>query len=181
MAETVRRKSRYATYNNACDGSAARKLEQHASTGVEVRPRRRVVARPKIRVREAGQVSVFAVAGFLAVGICAILLLLCYIELASVSDEVVALRGQLDGLKEEGAELRAQYELAYDLNNLEKTLTQSGKMIRPQNGQIFYIDLSEPDSVVRFDEEPAQGAGGALESVKQLIASILAYFQPDGV
>ena len=60
-----------------------------------VRPRERVLTRTQVQVREAGQASVFAVIGFLAVGVFAALLLLSYTQYAVLTDQVVTLRSEL--------------------------------------------------------------------------------------
>lgn len=185
MAEMVRRKPRYASYHRVpdrldYDGSAARRLEREEVLQPRplVRPRERVVARPRVQVREAGRISVFAVVGFLAVGVFAVLLLMGHVQLAAISDDVVALRSQMTGLQTEEAKLRAQYELAYDLKTIEVNATSSGRMVKPQSEQIIYVDLSEPDSVVCFTQEArVTGAAGAVESLKKICAEIVEYFR----
>ena len=75
MAQTTKRRRNHREYERinygAYDGSAARQLEQGAEVEQPrplVRPRKQTVTRPRIRVREAGSVSVFAAAGSLAIG-----------------------------------------------------------------------------------------------------------------
>ncbi|MCI8477162.1 MAG: hypothetical protein HFE97_02260 [Oscillospiraceae bacterium] len=181
MAEYAKRRPRYAPYRRTpghldYDGSAVRRLEQEEVLQPRplVRPREKVVARPKVRVREAGSVSVFAVVGFLAIGVFSILLLMGYVQLAAISDDVVALRSKLTELRTEEAELRAQYELAYDLSSIEERVTSSGRMIKPQSEQVYYVDLSEPDSVVRFGEDQAvPGLSGLVQSAKRLCSELV--------
>lgn len=51
-------------------------------------------------------------------------------------------------------------------------------MVRPQNGQVVYVDLSEPDTVTFFNQdEAAAGLDGMFESVKSIASEIVAYFQ----
>ena len=181
---TAAKRRRYSKYDtipyDLYDGSAVRQLEQEQEILQPrplVRPRERTVARPKIRVREAGMVSPFAIVGFAAVAVFAVLLLFSYVELSVISNQVVSLRSDLTGLKTEEAKLRAQYELAYDLESIEQELTASGAMVKPQNGQIIYVDLSEPDSVTYFQqEETASGLAGAMETVGSIWNEIVAYF-----
>lgn len=182
MASAVKHR-RYPKYDTVpfevYDGSAARQLQQEEVLQPRpmVRPRERAVARPRVRVREAGAVSPFAVVGFLAVLVFAALLLFSYVQLAVISEQVVSLRSDLTGLKTEEAKLRAQYELAYDLESIERSLTESGAMVKPQNGQVIYVDLSEPDSVTYFQqEERTSGLAGAVESVGSIWNEIVAYF-----
>ena len=148
---TARKKSGYAqprgTYGNLAYAQPAARPQERTGSQVlrpqpKVRPRERALTRPKVRVREAGQISVFAVVGFLAVGVFAILLMLSTIQLTMVSDEVVSLRDQLSALESEEAKLMAQYELAFDPSVIEDKVTADGSMVKPQAGQIYTLDLS---------------------------------------
>ena len=183
MATAAKRRTEYRTYQRvsygAYDGSAARQLEREEvlQPRPQVRPRERTAVRPRVQVREAGRVSVFAVTGFLAVGLLAVLLLFSYVNLAVISDQVVDLRSELTTLQSEEAKLRAQYELAYDLNAIEEQVSASGSMVKPQSGQVIYVDLSEPDSVEFFRQETGStGASGMLASVKSIGSGIVEYF-----
>ena len=81
-------------------------------------------------------------------------------------------------LQSEEAKLRAQYELAYDLDAIEESLTASGTMVEPQNGQVVYVDLSEPNTVRLFQEEDgASGLEGMFQSVRSIAEEIVTYFQ----
>ena len=106
------------------------------------------------------------------------LLLFSYVKLNAISDQVVDLRSQMTTLRSEEAKLRAQYELAYDLSSIEEQAAASGAMVKPQNGQIIYVDLSEPDNVEFFREETGRtGIAGAVESIRSICSEILEYFQ----
>ena len=181
MATAVKRRSRYTNYSrvpyDAYDGSAARQLQREEVLRPRpmVRPRERAVVRPRVRVREAGLVSPFAVVGFLAVGVFAVLLLFSYVQLTTISQQVVELRSEMTALQSEEAKLRTAYELSYDLSSIEETMTAR---VRPQNGQVVYVDLSEPDTVTFFNQdEAAAGLDGMFESVKSIASEIVAYFQ----
>jgi len=67
-----------------------------------------------------------------------------------VNDELVDLRSDLKALQEEETKLMAQYELAYDLQEIEKQMTESGQMNKVQAWQTYTLELSEPDSVEYF-------------------------------
>lgn len=185
MAQTSKRRRTHREYERvtygAYDGSAARQLEQGAEVEQPrplVRPQRQAVTRPRIQVREAGSVSIFAAVGFLTIGAFAVLLLFSYVQLHSISEQVVALRTEMTQLQTEEAVLRARYEQVYDLSEIEDTMLSTGRMVKPQNGQVIYIDLSEPDSVVFYDRETAvTGVEGALQSIRSICARIMEYFQ----
>ena len=116
MATAVKRRSRYTNYSrvpyDAYDGSAARQLQREEVLRPRpmVRPRERAVVRPRVRVREAGLVSPFAVVGFLAVGVFAVLLLFSYVQLTTISQQVVELRSEMTALQSEEAKLRTAYD-----------------------------------------------------------------------
>ena len=106
------------------------------------------------------------------------LLLFSYVQLTTISQQVVELRSEMTALQSEEAKLRTAYELSYDLSSIEETMTASGAMVRPQNGQVVYVDLSEPDTVTFFNQdEAAAGLDGMFESVKSIASEIVAYFQ----
>ena len=159
MATAVRRRNiRYSKYDTvpyeAYDGSAARQLEREEVLQPRpvVRPRERAVVRPRVRVREAGAVSPFAVVGFLAVGVFAVLLLFSYARLMTISQQVVALNSEMTTLQSEEAKLRA--------------------------GQTVYVDLSEPNTVKVFQqEEGTSGLEGMFQSVKSIAEEIVTYFR----
>ena len=184
---TARKRTRYAetrgTYGNlAYAEPAVRPLERGGSEVLrpqpKVRTRERAAVRPKVRVREAGQISVFAVVGFLAVGVFAVLLMLSTVQLTRVSDEMISLKSQLSNLQSEEKKLMAQYELAYDLSTIEQKVTSDGSMVKPQSSQIYTLDLSEEDSVVRYDQESAAAgvAGSFLDTALDFVDGLLSYF-----
>ena len=178
MAQTLRRASYdpYRNLNYQYDGSAVRvaQEEEDLQPQPRVRPRERELARPKVAVRPAGKVSLFAVTGFGAVAVLAVLILMSYIQLTTISNQVVSLNSEMTQLRGEEATLRARYELAYDLGAIEKAVTSDGSMSRPQAGQMVYVDLTEPDSVVLYHpDETTDGFWGSLE---QIVGSVLSYF-----
>lgn len=165
-----------AAYQPDYDGSAARvaRREQQVQPKPrpQVQPRRHVVRRPQVQVRQAGAFSLFAVVGFAAVAVCAALLLITNARLMVLNDQTVALRRQLQTLQTEQATLLAQRELAYDLDAIEARLTADGTMVKPQSSQFVYLDASKPDSVVRFHEAGA-GLSGLSEKVLNFFYDLL--------
>ncbi len=123
-----------------------------------VRQDPRTLTRTKVRVREQQAVAPFAVLGFLAAAAMAVLLLLSYVQLDAASGQVVELKNQLSALEGEHAKLLANYESAFDLQAIETELTSTGAMAAPRQDQIIYLDLSEPDNAVVYDQsEEADG------------------------
>lgn len=139
------------------------------------RPKRQAAARPRVRVREAGTVSPFAVCGFAVAAVMAVLILVGYAHLMALSNEVVSLQSQMEELEGEETVLRTRYDLAYDLNAIEAAVTADGSMRHPLPSQMVYVDLTAPDSVVRYYPEE-ESEGGFMDSVHEIIQKAVAYF-----
>ena len=176
-------RSSYRTYGNvayapAYDGSAVRMpgREEPLQPQPKVRPRERerILTRTRVQVREAGEVSPFAVIGFLAVGVFAALLVWSYAQYVITSDQLVTLRGELTQLQEENVVLAAQYEKVFDMERIQEAVGDT--MVRPSSDQIVYIDVSEPDHVVLYeDTESTKGPLGFLEGLKDIFGDFFAY------
>jgi len=168
------RKRRYASYGNVAyqpepeETSSRRREAEQPRHRPRVQPRERVAERPKVQVRQQGAVSLFAIVGFVAVIAAVFLLLSTGIQLAVVADETFDLQDQLADLKEEEKKLQAEYELAYDLTAIEEQMTTSGAMVRVSAANTVYLQLSETDSVVYF-EEAASGITGVVDRIEQLL------------
>jgi hypothetical protein len=65
------------------------------------REQERVRTRQQARVRKQQSVSLFAIGGFLTVLVCAVVILLSYVQLMEISNQVVSLKGELSTLQSE--------------------------------------------------------------------------------
>ena len=174
----TRRKTRsYATYGNVAykvDSSAQprerRRGEQPRRPRVQ--PRERVASRPQVEVRQQGAVAPFAIVGFMAVIACALLLVMASAQLAAVNAETVELRSTLSELQDEKKTLMAQYEKTFDLTALEQQLTADGSMVEAGAGQTVYLDLSQGDSVVYY-EEARRGVSGLVRQIEEFLSGML--------
>ena len=179
---TRQRANLYRTYGSvayapAYEGNTVRapQREEVQRPRPKVRPRERVLTRPQVEVRQAGQVSAFAVIGFLAVGVFAALLLLSYVQLTVTSDELVSLQGELTRLETENATLSAQYEQVFDEEHLQQAVGDT--MVRPTSDQVVYMDLSEPDSVVVYGQQDrAGGLSGLTQGIGDIFSTLASYF-----
>lgn len=88
-----------------------------------------------------------AILAILAVALVMVITLASYAQLVMVNDEVVKLRSNLSQLRDEETQLKAQYELAYDLKEIEQQLINSGQMMKAQSWQTYTLELAEPDAV----------------------------------
>ena len=188
MAARRRNTTAYRTYGSvayapAYDGSAVRvpRREEEFQRQPQPRPRtyerihEQELTRTQVEVREAGQVAPFAVIGFIAVAVFAVLLLASYARLTVVNGEMVKLRGELTTLQTENATLTAQYEKVFDMATIQAAVGDT--MVRPTGDQVIYIDLSEPDTVVVYGEEASGGISGALKSAGEVLGGMIEYFR----
>ncbi len=169
----------YRTYGNvayapAYEGSTAPRRNQQTVHPPRPKQRPRALTRTQVQVREAGQVSLFAVMGFLAVGVLAALLMFSFSQQTVLNRELSNLRRDLAALESDHATLSAQYEKVFDLERIQQAV--GDQMVRPTTDQIVYLDLSEPDNVILYGEERTGGAAGALQGFRDVLSSIAAYF-----
>lgn len=176
MATAQVKRTNYRTYGNVAYDPAYAPQRQ-GRTEPLVRPRERVSARERVRVRPAGYVAPVAVIGFALVAVMAVLLLTNYAQLTQTSNEIVRLRREAATLSEEHAKLTAEYELAFDLKSVEEQVTASGAMVQPQAGQIITLNISEPDSAQFYGGQDKSLAGELWGGVKETVGNLVSFFR----
>lgn len=187
MAARRRNATAYDTYGSVAyspvyDGSAVRAPRREEELRRSPRPETRERKRPRkltrahVQVREAGQVAPFAVVGFLAVAVLAVMLLSSHAQMAVEYDQLVNLRGQVSELKADNAKLQAQYEQVFDMATIQGAVGDT--MVRPTGDQVSYIDLSEPDAVEVFSESKGSNViVNAFREVGSFLGGIIEYFR----
>lgn len=129
----------------------------------------------KARVRPAQHVSPVMVLGAVAVAVLMVMVVLSYVELATISDNVVSMRSQVSELETRQVTLMTQYEQAFDLVSIKEQALAAG-MSLPSDSQVYYIDLSDPDNAVVYEQE-SQGVTYVLEQVWESILRAVEYFR----
>ena len=186
MATRRHNQTGYDTYGSvayapAYDGSAVRaprkEEELHRSPRPQTRQRKHTheLTRTQVQVREAGQVAPFAVVGFLAVAVMAVLLLGSHAQLTVEYGDMVGLRRELSVLQTENATLTARYEKVFDMETLQTAVGST--MVRPTSDQVVYIDLSEPDAVEVFDGAGSNVFVSAVRGVSRAVRGVVEYFR----
>ena len=112
--------------------------------------------------------TIFFVAAFV------VMILVSYAQLVMVNDQVVSLRSELNQLQSEETKLMAQYELAYDLKEIETQMLASGQMTKIQNWQTYTLELSEPDSVEYYQGWDLKEQ--LMSFAKNLVTAVKEYF-----
>ena len=166
------------------DGELRERELRHA--GEAPRQRQAAVEQPQVRTRtrtesvaqtrERQHLSLFAVAGFAAVAALAVLVLMSYIQLTALSAETVALKNRLKTLEAENVTLTAQYERMFDQNAV-KEAAQAAGMSKPGSSQIYYIDLSDGDNAVVYQQTQPNVLSRVLTSVNHGIYTAVEYFK----
>ena len=186
MATRRRFTTRYDSYGSVAyapvyEGNAVRAPRREEEYQPSPQPRRReqtyrrTVERTQVEVRQAGAVAPFAVIGFLAVAIFAALLLVSHAQSTVLNAEVVELRSQLSVLEAEHAKLSAQYEQVFDMDKIQAAVGDT--MVRPTNSQAVYLDLSEPDTVVVYDNLKNNKLFSAVAGAGQTLGELIEYFR----
>lgn len=140
----------------------------------QVKPRVHQRTRVRVQVRDQQAVAPFAICGFVAAIAIAVVLLLGHTQLNSVYAETMALQNQLTTLQNECSDLEARYEEVFDMATLESAVAEHGGLRTPAANQSVYIDLSEPDNAVVYDQN--EGATGFVQAVRSLISNLVEYF-----
>lgn len=133
---------------------------------------RRVQRRAQVKaaVRPAQHVSLTAVAGCLLAAGLTVVLLLCYVQMNTISRSVVSMKNEIDQLKVEQVTLMTLYERAFDLSTVKEAAEAAG-MTQPSDSQVIYIRLPGENQAT------AHSAGGGLE---QFFAAFRRETEPPG-
>ena len=105
-----------------------------------------------------------------------IALMLCYVKLTGISDNVSSIKREISALEEQHIALLTEYERTFDLAAV-KAAAEAAGMSKPSSGQIQYIDLSGADSVEVYAAGGAAALNGFTEKAESLWAYVLEYFR----
>ena len=187
-ARELRYNSRSAVYGDLAydlDREVRERALRHAGeaprhqTAVEAVPKAkpRVRSLSKAQVRQRQKVSVLSVLGVgAAIGL-AVMVLMGYIQLTIISDEVVSLQNQLEELQTENVTLTAQHEQMFDLATVKEVAAAAG-MGKPTSSQITYLDLASEDSATVFQTESDSPSllSRLLSSLHHGVYAVVEYF-----
>ena len=129
-----------------------------------------------MQTRERQKLSVLTVLGFGAAAALAVLVLMSYIQLMGISNSVVSLKSQLEDLETENVTLTTQYERMYDLSTVQEAAEAAG-MSKPSGSQIYYIDLSDGDSAVVYQQKEPDVLSRLLTSLHHGVYAVVEYFE----
>ena len=129
----------------------------------------------KARVRTGQRLSPVIALGYAALAVMLVALVMSYVELSTISSQVVSMQKELSALETDQVALRTKYEQAYDMATIKEAATAAG-MTQPSESQIYYIDLSDPDNAVVYQSEK-DGVLQWLEHLGQQLYAAVEYFR----
>ena len=144
------------------------------SAGPERQPETQTRRRPQAQAQAKARPSALTVGGIVAVCVLVMVLLLGYVQLTAVSNNVSTIKKELATLEDEHVALVTEYEKTFDLATIKAAAEEAG-MSKPTAGQIQYIDLSGADSAVVYGDEPGV-MEKAASSLKEGALSLWEYF-----
>ena len=159
-------------YQRGSAAPARRAHEPERERRPRVQPRTQTAARPQVEVRTQTAVAPFAILGFVAVALCALILVMSSAQLAMANNEIVNLNESITQLQREEKMLMAEYELAYDLNAIEQEMISSGTLVKASMAETVFLDMSERDNVVYY-EAVSDGISGLVRQVEQFLSGLL--------
>lgn len=151
-------------------GKLPQKKVRPAQPEVQPVQRRQTVARAAVRPSPVLLLGTVLVVGMV------IALMLCYVKLTGISDNVSSIKREISALEEEHVALLTAYERTFDLATV-KAAAEAAGMSKPSSGQIQYIDLSGADSVEVYAAGGAAALNGFTEKAESLWAYVLEYFR----
>ena len=151
-------------------GKLPQKKVRPAQPEVQPVQRRQSAARTAVRPSPVLLLGTVLVVGMV------IALMLCYVKLTGISDNVSSIKREISALEEEHVALLTTYERTFDLATV-KAAAEAAGMSKPSSGQIQYIDLSGADSVEVYAAGGAAALNGFTEKAESLWAYVLEYFR----
>ena len=139
-------------------------------------PQRKVQKKAAPVRRQREKVSFGALCGFAALTAMVALMILCRAQLTEISSQVVSVQKEIAALEDEHVALLTRYEKTFDLTTIKEAAAAAG-MAKPSASQVYYIDLSEADSVVVYQQKSQNVLARALTSLGNGVCAVVEYFK----
>ena len=133
-------------------------------------PRRQPVARPVAKLSPLVLACAALLAGLVVV------LLMGYVRLTEVTADITQLKREMSQQEERHVALLTQYEKTFDLASIKEAAEAAG-MSKPSASQIYYVDLSAPDSVVVYQQSGTNVLSRIFTSRGHGVCSVVEYFR----
>ena len=142
-----------------------------------MRPPQRKVQKKAAPVRRPRErVSLGALCGFAALAAMVALMIMCRAQLTEISSQVVSVQKEISALEDEHVALLTRYEKTFDLTTIKEAAAAAG-MAKPSSSQVYYIDLSESDSVVVYQQKSTNVLSKVFSSLGSGVCAVVEYFK----
>ncbi len=119
------------------------------AVAVETMPvREKVQRKTQTKRRAAARVSLFTVASFIMAMGLLLLIVYSYVQLSELNEAATGFQKQLQTLKNDEAVMITDYEARISLKEVEDIAVNRLGMVKPEQDQIKYLDLSGGDHAV---------------------------------
>ena len=171
-----RRKPGTTTYGNLAYDLDNLVLQRNLEeAGKDREPERQTQPRPQPRQQAEPQprekASPLLIGSIVVLAAMVLLLIMGYVQLTTISGNVMELKSQLSALDDQHVTLLTKYEQTFDLATVKEAAEAAG-MSKPTGVQIEYVDLSGTDTAVVY----RSGAGGVLSEIAQRVEDGFAAF-----
>ena len=139
-------------------------------------PQRKVQKKAAPVRRQREKVSLGTLCGFMALAAMVALLIMCRAQLTEISAQVVSVQKEISALEDEHVALLTRYEKTFDLTTIKEAAAAAG-MAKPSASQVYYIDLSESDSVVIYQQKSQNVLSRVLTSLGNGVCAVVEYFK----
>ena len=130
-------------------------------------PQRKVQKKAAPVRRQREKVSLGTLCGFMALAAMVALMIMCRAQLTEISAQVVSVQKEISALEDEHVALLTRYEKTFDLTTIKEAAAS----------QVYYIDLSEPDSVVVYQQKSQNVLSRVLTSLGNGVCAVVEYFK----
>ena len=139
-------------------------------------PQRKVQKKAAPVRRQREKVSPGTLCGFMGLAAMVALMIMCRAQLTEISAQVVSVQKEISALEDEHVALLTRYEKTFDLTTIKEAAAAAG-MAKPSASQVYYIDLSEPDSVVVYQQKSQNVLSRVLTSLGNGVCAVVEYFK----
>ena len=139
-------------------------------------PQRKVQKKAAPVRRQREKVSLGTLCGFMALAAMVALMIMCRAQLTEISAQVVSVQKDISALEDEHVALLTRYEKTFDLTTIKEAAAAAG-MSKPSSSQVYYIDLSESDSVVVYQQKSTNVLSKVFSSLGQGVCAVVEYFK----
>ena len=120
--------------------------------------------------------------GLCCVGAVAVaaLMLMSYLNLTVLNDEIAKLQSTYQELCNENVLLQTEYESRYDLNEIEAYAVNQLGMIKMERSQVEYVEISSPDSIRAISPEENETSSYITANFVKSFNAVLDFLQNGG-